>query len=238
MLPELTEASYLSRFFVKFVEILAGGLATTMCAYLIAYLGGPMSSPTAVPAAGPAVSVASTAAASLPDQRALPVAASAIDEHRAPQSEPARKAEKAVMGVSASKDIRSSTNPARSEKSAEALARAALANLGADAPAPAELPIRRVLTGAGSVPPAPADVPSRQADLQAPPAAIEGQPGRVAAFDPDSPSEIAAPESQADKHRGLFSFFERMPGLLRLGTPSVAGEAPRPPMPVGTASPQ
>ncbi len=38
MLPELTEASYLSRFFVKFVEILAGGLATTMCAYLIAYL--------------------------------------------------------------------------------------------------------------------------------------------------------------------------------------------------------
>jgi hypothetical protein len=234
MLPELTEASYLSRFFVKFVEILAGGLATTMCAYLIAYLGGPLSSPTPVPAVGPAVSVASTVAASLPDQPALP--APAIDEHHAPQSEPARKAEKAVMGGPVSKDIRSSTNPARSEKSAEALARAALANLGADAPAPAELPIRRVLTGAGSVPPAPADVPSRQADLQAPPAAIEGQPGRVAAVDPDSPSEIAAPESQADQHQGLFSFFERMPGLLRLGTPSVAGEAPRPPMPVGTAS--
>jgi hypothetical protein len=240
MLPELTEASYLSRFFAKFVEIIAGGLATAMCAYLIAYLGGPLSSPTPVPAAGPAVSVASTVAASLPDQPALPAAASAIDEHRAPQSEPARKAEKAVIAVPASKDIRPSTNPARSEKSAEALARAALANLGADAPVPADVPIRRILTGAGSVPSAPADVRPRQADFQAPPAAIEGQPGRVAAVDPGagSPPELAAPqpEPQADQHQGLFSFFERMPGLLRLGTPSVAGEAPRPPMPVGTAS--
>jgi hypothetical protein len=243
MLPELTEASYLSRFFAKFVEILAGGLATTMCAYLIAYLGAPLSSPTAVPAAGSPVSVASKVAASVVNQPAPPVAASAIDEHRAPQpgsdappAQPARKAEKAGMAVPASKDIRPSTNPARSERSAEALARAALANLAADPPAPADVPIRRVLAGVGSLPSAPADFPSRQSDLQTAPTAIEGQLGRVAAVDPGSPPEIAAPESQADQHQGLFSFFKRMPGLLRFGTPSVAGEAPRPPMPVGTAS--
>jgi hypothetical protein len=34
------EISYLSRFFVKFVEISAAGLASAICAYLLAHFGG------------------------------------------------------------------------------------------------------------------------------------------------------------------------------------------------------
>jgi hypothetical protein len=269
MLPELIEASYLSRFFAKFTEIIAAGLATAMCAYLISYLGvgGPLSHATPAPSA---ISVAPTAAgevaASPPAQPAPPVtappqvapplataavAAPAVDEQRrvpqpvtdAPPAQPARKAEKAAMAVPAApKDIKTGTSVARSEKSAEALARAALANVDADRPIPAAPNHRRDSTGAGSAGSAgvevqqrPADVPPRQADIPPPPAAFEAPPRRVAAVAPLPPNtsssvpEIAAPqpEPRADQHKGLFSFLKR-------GTPSFADEAPRPPLPVGT----
>ena len=34
------EVSYFSRFFVKFVEIIAAGVASAICAYLLAHFGG------------------------------------------------------------------------------------------------------------------------------------------------------------------------------------------------------
>jgi len=34
------EVSYVSRFFAKFVEIIAAGLASAICAYLLAHFGG------------------------------------------------------------------------------------------------------------------------------------------------------------------------------------------------------
>jgi len=263
----LPEASYLSRFFTKFVEIVAGALATAMCAYLIAYLGGPLSSATPAPTAVSAASTTSEVGAGLPAQPAPPVAAAALEEkHRAnqqitdapPPAQPARKAEKAekaAMAAPAPKDNKASASAApsasaaRSEKSAEALARAALANLDADppeaAPAPADAPIRRSLTGAGAaaveLQQRPADVLPRPADIQPPPAALDAQPRHVATLDPlppnaGSPSEIAPPQPEPQLHqdKGLFSFLKQMPDLLRPGTPSFAGEAPRPPMPVGT----
>jgi hypothetical protein len=136
------------------------------------------------------------------------------------------------------KDVRTA---ARSEKSVEALARAALANVDADRPAPADVPNRRVLTGSAASAPVeaqqrPADMPPRQSDIP-PPAAVEAQSRRVAA-DPLSPNASPSPESAAsqseppaDQVKGLFSFLKR-------GTPSFAGEAPRPPLPVGIASPE
>jgi hypothetical protein len=257
MLPELIEASYLSRFFAKFTEIIAAGLATAMCAYLISYLGvgGPLSSASPAPAAVSAAPAAGEVAASVPAQVAPPlaapplaaaaVAASAVDEQRrapqpvtdAPPAQPVRKAEKAAPA--APKDLKTGTSMAR-EKSVEALARAALANVDADRPAPVDAPNRRTWAGTRSAASAaieaqqrPADVPPRQADIPPPPAAFEAQPRRVAAVAPllpsaGAPPEIAAPqpEPQADQHKGLFSFLKR-------GTPSFAGEAPRPPMPVG-----
>ena len=252
MLPEV---SYLSRFFAKFTEIVAGGLATAMCAYLIAHLGGPLSPATPAPAAVSAGSTAGDVATRLPAQPAPPVIATAVDEQRrapqpvidAPPAQPARKAEKAAMAVPAPKDIKTNGSAARSEKSVEALARAALANLDVDRPAPTETPIRRNWTGAGATASAAVEarqrsveVPPRQADIQPPPAAAEASlPRRVATVDPlprnaGPPPEIAVPPLEPPAHQdtGLFSVFKRM----RHGTPPPTGEAPRPPMPVGTAS--
>ncbi len=255
----LTEASYLSRFFAKFVEIIAAGLATAFSAYVIAYLGGSLSTPMPPPAAVSAGATALDVAKSPPAQPAPPVAGAAVEEQRpapqpvtdAPPAQPARKAAKAATSgpVPAPKDIKANTGVAHGEKSAEALARAALANLDADRPAPADAPIRRALTGTGSAAPAPvevqarpAEVTPRQAEMPPPAAAAEAQPRRVANVDPllpnaNAPLEIAAPqpEPSADEVNGLFSVPKRILHLLRPGTPSLAGEAPRPPMPVATA---
>ncbi len=45
------EVSYFSRFLVKFIEIIAAGLATAVSGYLIAHLSGALSSPAPTPAA-------------------------------------------------------------------------------------------------------------------------------------------------------------------------------------------
>ena len=82
MLPELTEGYYLSRFFVKFVEILAAGLATAMCGYLIAYLGSPLPAATPVPVVVSAAPSAGEAVGRLPAQ---PAPAVADLQQRAPQ---------------------------------------------------------------------------------------------------------------------------------------------------------
>jgi hypothetical protein len=246
----LPEASYLSRFFAKFIEIAAGGLATAMCAYLITYLGGPLSVATPAPAAVSAGPTAGEVATSLPAQPAPPVAAAAVDEQRrapqpvtdAPPAQRARKAEK--VAAPAPRDIKTGTSAARGEKSVEALARAALANVDADRPAPADAPIRGTWTGAASTASLAIEARQRSADIQQPLAAAEASVSqRVATVDPlpqntGTPPEIAAPQLEPPAHQdtGLISVFKRMPHLLRAGTPPLTGEAPRPPMPVGTAS--
>jgi hypothetical protein len=180
------------------------------------------------------------------------------------------------------------------QKSAEALARAALANVDANRPAPPDALIGPGLTDT----PAPADIPSRRpnmpprqadvgppqpvaappraggmevaphaADVQPqpveispatganlPPGAREVRPDSVppvdiqsrpvAAVDPrspraDPPREISAPEQPptADQDKGVFSALKRIPDLLRPDPPA-STETLRPPMPVGTASPE
>jgi hypothetical protein len=253
----LLEASYLSRSFAKFVEIIAAGLATAISAYFITQLGGPLSATMPAPAAVSAGSTAGEVATALPAQPVPPVAAAAVDERRpaphsgadAPPAQPARKAVKTAMAAAAPKESKTGTSVARGEKSVEALTRAALANFDADRPAPAAAPARRVPSGTSSAAPAAAevqlraaDMPPRQAVIQPPPTTVEAQSRRVAALDPlppnaGSPPEIAAPrpEPPADEVKGLFSVPKRMLHLLRPGTPSLADEAPRPPMPVATA---
>jgi hypothetical protein len=250
----LLEDSYISRFFAKFVEIVAAGFATACSAYVISQLVGapPVATPTPVAVTAPA---AVEARRSEPAQPASPV-----DEQRsaprpmtdAPAAQSAPKAARVATAVApapASKDIKSGTSGARGEKSAEALARAALANLDADRPVPAEAPIRRATgttpaaTASVELVPRPIDLPPpRPADMPPPPAAAEAPPRRAADVDALPPNagaryEIAAPASErpAEESRGLFSVPKRILGLLRPGTPSLAVEAPRPPMPVGTA---
>ncbi|SRR6266478_3237356 len=291
------EVPYLSRFFVKFVEVIAAGVATAISAYLLAHFGG-LLPPPAAPVSAPAptaVQVGPTASESRRAQPTPPVAAAAVNEQRAvPQQDTdapvAQPALKPVTDLPRRKRTKTDTSVSEKEprqKSAEALARAALANVDANRPAPADALIGPGLTDARSasvdVQSREANVPPRQANVGPPPVAVppraggieaaphaadvQPQPGEisppigadlqprsapvdiqprpVAAVDPQPPSagpplEIAAPQppSPADQDKGVFSALKRIPDLLRPEPPPPVGETPRPPMPVGTASPE
>src|SRR5260370_6861370 len=81
------EVSSFSRFFVKFVEIVAAGLASAVSAYLLAHFGGLLLS-SSTPASAPAPTAvqlgptASEVAKSLRPQPTPPVAAAPANEHR------------------------------------------------------------------------------------------------------------------------------------------------------------
>ncbi|MFZ1095863.1 MAG: hypothetical protein WAN75_42710, partial [Xanthobacteraceae bacterium] len=52
------------------------------------------------------------------------------------------------------------------------------------------------------------------------------------------PSSAAPQPAPADQDNDLFSALKGIPDLLRPEPPTATGEAPRPPMPVGKASPE
>ncbi len=280
------EVSYFSRFFMKFVEIIAAGLASAISAYLLAHIGGLLlSSP--MPASAPAqtaVQVGPTASEVTESLRTLPTppAAAAADARVA---QPAQKAGKDAKALPPRKHTKTDTSVGekepRGQKSAEAVVRAALANVDANRPAPADALIGPGFTDTRSAPvdvqPRQTAVPSRQADvvprpvdippgsaaiIAAPHAAADVQPQPVlpgpatgadlqrhspdvrATVDSLPPSaspplEIAAPRPPAaDQDKDVFSTLERIPDLLRPDPPPATSETPRPPMPVGTASPE
>jgi hypothetical protein len=300
------ENSYLSRFFVKFVEVSAAGLATAISAYALAHFGGLLSS-SPTPASAPAQTAvqvgptASEVAGSLRAPPTPPAAAAAVNKQSpapdtdAPVAQPARKAVKDTKALPPRQHTKTDTSVAekepRGQKSLEALARAALANVDANRPAPndaliepgladtrsapvdvqphrANMPPRQADVGPQPVavppralPASPADVqpqpvetsPAIDADLQprspdvrpSPGAAVGIQPRPVTAADPlppraDPPLEISAPHPPptAEQDKGVFSALKRIPDLLRPDPPAPTGETPRPPMPVGTASPE
>ena len=267
------ENSYFSRFFVKFVEVSAAGLASAICAYLLAHFGGLLPAP----APATAVQVGPVASETPESRRAQP--SPSVEQRSAPQrdtdaavAQPALKSMKDGKGVPPRKRTKPDTSVTEKEphqKSAEALARAALANVDANRPAPPDATVRPDLTDT------PADIESRRANVPqrqavgppqpvaAPPRAggmevaphaadVQPQPAEIspattppgiqsrpaAAADPlaaraEPPLEIGAPQPPptADQDKGVFSALRRIP-------PAPTGETPRPPMPVGTASPE
>jgi hypothetical protein len=298
------ENSYFSRFFVKFVEVSAAGLATAISAYLLAHFGGLLSS-SPTPASAPAQTAvqvgptASEVAGSLRPQPTPPAAAAAVNKQSpapqqdtdAPVAQPARKAAKDAKAWPPRKHTKTDTSEAqkepRGQKSAEALARAALANVDANRPAPNDALIEPGLADTRSVPddtqPRRANVPPRHADVGPPqpvavppnaagieaaphaadvqPQPVEISPATGADLQPRSPDvrsspvitgadplpprtnpplEISAPQQPptADQDKGVFSALKRIPDLMRPDPPAPTGETPRPPMPVGPASPE
>jgi hypothetical protein len=279
------EVSYFSRFFVKFVEIIAAGVASAISAYLLAHFGGVLlSSPT--PASAPVAPIASEVAESRRAQPAPPaVAAAPVNERRtvpqkdtdAPAAQLAPNGGKEAKTLPLRKHTKTDTSVAekepRGQKSVEVLTRAALANIDANRPAPVDAPIGSGLNDTparvdsiqprqASVPPRQADVAPRPVDLPPRAAAINAaqpaadtQPQPVqprpaigtnlqprspdvpATVDPQ-PSSSAPQPTPADQDKDVFSALKRIPDLLRPDPPTATGEAPRPPMPVGTASPE
>jgi hypothetical protein len=160
------ESSYFSRFFVKFVEVSAAGLASAICAYLLAHFGGLLPAP----APATAVQVGPTASETPESRRAQP--SPSVEQRSAPQrdtdaagAQPAFKSVKDAKAVPPRKRTKTDTSVTEKEphqKSAEALARAALANVDANRPAPPDAVIGPGLTDT----PAPADIPSHRANVR------------------------------------------------------------------------
>jgi len=279
-----SEVSYFSRFLVKFLEIIAAGLASAISAYMLAHFGGVLLSyPT--PASAPVTPTASLLADSVRAQPIPLLAAAPVNERRAvpqkdidaPAVQPAANAGKEAKTLPLRKHAKTATSVAekgpRGQKSVEVLTRAALANIDADRPAPVDAPIGPGLNDTrarvdaiqprqASVPPRqadvvprPVDLPPRAAAINAAQPAADTQPQPVqprpaigtnlqprspdvpATVDPQ-PSSSAPQPTPADQDKDVFSALKRIPDLLRPDPPTAAGEAPRPPMPVGTASPE
>jgi hypothetical protein len=271
------EVSYVSRFFAKFVEIIAAGLASAICAYLLAHFGGVLLT-SATPASAPVAPIASEVAES---RRAPPtppaVAAAPVNERRtvpqkdtdAPAAQLAPDGGKEAKTLPLRKHTKTDTSVAekepRGQKSVEVLTRAALANIDANRPAPVDAPIGSGLNHTNApvdgtqarqasvtprqadVGPRPVEIPSRAAAINAaqpvqprPAAGTNLQPGSPevrASVDPQ-PSSAAPQPASADLDEDVFSALKRIPDLLRPDPPTATGEAPRPPLPVGTASPE
>jgi hypothetical protein len=275
------EVSYFSRFFVKFVEIIAAGVASAISAYLLAHFGGVLLT-SATPASAP---IASEVAESRRAQPTPPaVAAAPVNERRtvpqkdtdAPAAQLAPDGGKEAKTLPLRKHTKTDTSVVekepRGQKSVEVLTRAALANIDANRPAPVDAPIGSGLNDTrarvDSIQPRQASVPPRQADVgprpvDVPPraAAINaaqpaadtqsqpvqprpaigtnlqpGSPDVPVTMDPQPSSSTPQP-TPADQDKDVFSALKRIPDLLRPDPPTATGEAPRPPMPVGTASP-
>ena len=250
------ENSCFSRFLVKFVEVSAAGLATAISAYALAHVGGLLSSsptPPSAPATAVQVSpIASEPAEGLRAKPTPPAAAAAVNKQSpAPQqdtdatvAQPARKAAKDAKALPPRKHIKTDTSVAekepRGQTSAEALARAALANVDANRPAPSDAPIEPGLADTRSAPvdiqPRRADVPPRQADVGVPPpiiavpSSVPGVEATPHALDIQSPPVAqSSPVAPVD--------IQPRP-VVGVEAPPRTSEIPRPPMPVGTASPE
>ena len=223
------EVSYFSRFFVKFVEIVAAGLASAVSAYLLAHFGGVLlSSPT--PASAPVAPIASEVAESRRAQPAPPaVAAAPVNERRtvpqkdtdAPAAQLAPNGGKEAKTLPLRKHTKTDTSVAekepRGQKSVEVLTRAALANIDANRPAPVDAPIGPGLndthTRVDGIQPRQASVPPRQPDIG--PRRIDVTPrgDGIKAAQPTADSEPQP--APADQDKDVFSALKRIPDLLR-----------------------
>jgi hypothetical protein len=241
------EVSYFSRFFVKFVEIIAAGLASAISAYLLAHFGGLLSSPT--PASSPVLTAVEVGpnASGVAAQPTPPVAAAAVNEHPAPQQD----APEAKLTPKAGKDAkvlppRKHTKTdvdvvgkePRSQKSAEALVRTALANVDAKASADAVIGPGIPDTRSASVDaqPGQAKVPTRQADVEPRPvdvppraAAVKTAPHAADAdLQPPSPDVRSSPVTSVDIESRPVAAIDP---LLPSASPPVEKAAPQAPPP-------
>src|SRR5437660_5144571 len=243
------ENSYFSRFFVKFVEVSAAGLATAISAYLLAHFGGLLSS-SPTPASAPAQTAvqvgptASEVAGNLRAQPTPPAAAAAVNKQSpapdtdAPVAQPARKAVKDAKALPPRKQTKTDTSVAekepRGQKSAEALARAALANVDANRPAPSDAPIE---PGLADTRPAPVDIQPRRADVP-PRQADGGAPPPIIAVPSRAPGVEAAPHSLDIQSPPVVQSSPVAPvdiqprPVVGVEAPARTSEIPRPPMPV------
>ena len=250
-MPAPDNVSYYSRFFLKFVEIIAAGLATAASGYLIAHLSGVLPSPGLAP--GPAVILVAPNASTVssPPAQAIapnastsstPIPVNANDQRLAPQRElnrspvtqPTRRTLNATKPEPTRKHIDNAPGTAVSppDQSFVSQVRAALTNVDASRKDPLEVSPHQ--PAAVAQPPSGTNIPSTVAPVAAPP-----RQQSPIQFNPPVPVEIksrpvvdaqSAPATSASQDTSVLSSLEQM---LRQDPLAGDEQAPRPPLPVG-----
>jgi hypothetical protein len=239
------DVSVLSRFTVKFVEIIAAGLATAASGYLIAHLSGALSSPVS----GPAQAVIQAAPnASSPAQSSLPISGDLGEQHTAakqeaasPVQQPARPAAKIALPRKHTEAATSAAESKRDQESLAARVRDALANVDASRtglPAAPTRDVRLDPASPASQPQSPADLSRGAVTGAAPPSTgeLRSVPAQPAQSNPltvetqSRPAVQPSPLPPAETETGIVSTLEH---VLRHDPLAGSEEAPRPPMPVG-----
>jgi hypothetical protein len=244
--------SFISRFAVKFVEIVAAGLATAASGYLIAHLSGVLSSPAPAPSAAAITTANGNMASGQPPQPIAPTAAETTEERLVPQQEPealraagpSRRIVNITKAQPAGKHIEKAIRGAESTRDQDSLAdrvRAALANAdakradpldgslsGSFARQPAAIEQPRPLNNrsdAAAISAAPTAAP----ELRSAPTPVEAN-APAAVETPSRPLTATQSSPAPGKETDVLSTLEQM---LRHDPVANADEAPRPPMPVG-----
>jgi hypothetical protein len=244
------DASVLSRFMVKFVEIIAAGLATAVSGYLIAHLSGVLSSPASLPTQA----VIQAAPNGIPPaQSPSPISGDLSEQHTgikpetaSPVPQPARPVDTAKVALPRkhTEAAPSAAESKRDRESLEARVRDALANVDASRTGQPAAPTRDVRfdrAGPASQPQSSADssrsavtgaAPPSTGDLRSVPAQ-PAQPNPLIAVETQSRPAAAvqpSPAPPAETETGIVSTLEQ---VLRHDPLAGSEEAPRPPMPVG-----
>jgi len=255
--------AFFKRFAVKFIEVVGAGIATALSGYLLAHFNGYW---TSTAKTSPGGQLAPGNSVVTKGQRAQPVSVDAKEQRPAsaqavnPASiQPARVTANAKDTAASRKQPPTETHAVeskpRDEESVEAQVRAALANVDASRPVPAEASPRKIdvspVVPAVAAQPKPTDsAPPVTAITVVPPAAeTSPPPAQIAPKEPEPlvPVEIKsrpvaaveatppeAPVSAAkEEERDFLSMIKKIPDLLRPNVPAPEGEAPRPPLPVG-----
>jgi hypothetical protein len=150
-------------------------------------------------------------------------------------------------------DTSAAESKPRDMEAVEAQVRAALANVDANRPVPADAPPHRGDSPPGpsavAAPPRPPEAPLGTADAAVPPRAADPQaqpPAPPVQIEPLPTVEIksrpvadvaamppaSSGQESVEEDKGLLSAIKKIPDLLRFGSPAPADEVPRPPLPV------
>jgi hypothetical protein len=246
--------SYFSRFLLKFIEIIAAGLATAVSGYLIAHLSGVLSSPVPAPAAT-VIHAVPTTSVSVPSQP-IPFISVNSNEPRLGPSEvntprvvqPTHKTVNTTKAEPARRHSESAINAAESTREREsflAQVQAALASANANRADPLNVSPPQgngASERAAIAQPELVTDPSNTAvvrrantgagETRSPPAQ-KAASNTLPAVDVNSPPSAAVeslPAPAPTKETGVLSTLEEM---LRHDPLAGANEAPRPPMPIG-----
>jgi hypothetical protein len=234
-----TEVSYFSRFLVKFIEIIAAGLATAVSGYLIAHLSGALPFPAPIPAAAVNQVMPSTSAPSgLPLQPTSPISLDIDKQPAAPNAAPVAQPGQTTADTKkgeARKRVENATNSESIHQRKPLLARvrAALANVDAKRTDPLETPPAGVTRPSAAIAqPQPIVVPPAVTNPPITPGEVRAAPSQDTSTDTNplpqvevTPRPVAEPPAPS---------IEMSPLEQRLRQDPLIGtvDPPRPPMPV------